>query len=118
MRTRTLLIPILAVALAQLVFASPGGAQTAPAIIAQSMLDRGDDQAFTLSGRVQSVDFVENIIVLRVRGDVYTVSVTPTTSVEVGGQSGSIADLKAGAHVRIRGTIRDGEMIAESISVK
>jgi len=93
-------------------------ASSAPAKIYTSLVDRGDAQMFTLSGIIQSVDYVSNIVVVRNRGDIETVRITPTTSVETNGQVGSIADLRPGVHVRIKGTVRDGELTAESIVAK
>ena len=83
-----------------------------------STLDRGDERAFSLSGRVDSIDYTSNIVVIKSRGDLLTIRITPTTSVERDGQTGSIADLRPGQHVRIKGSIREGEMTAESIVIK
>lgn len=96
---------------------APGNASSAPAAIVAGLLAR-DGQMFTLSGVVQSVDYVSNIVVVRTRGDIETVRLTPTTSVETSGQVGSIADLRPGVHVKIKGSIRDGELTAESIVAK
>jgi hypothetical protein len=96
----------------------PAHALTAPAVIYSNLLDGDEGQMFTLSGVVKSVDYVQNIVVVRVHGDIETVRVTPTTSVETNGQVGSIADLRPGVHVKIKGTIRDGELTAESITAK
>jgi hypothetical protein len=119
MKTFASLSIFLAAGLAAITLFAPaaGNAQLRPLIATLAALDRGEGQAFTLSGRVQSVDYAQNIVVIRSHGDVYTVSVTPTTSVEHDGQIGSISDLRPGVHVRIKGSIVEGEMTAESIIV-
>jgi hypothetical protein len=111
------ILAALALAGAILFVPAPGSASSAPAAIVAGLLGR-DGQMFTLSGVVQSVDYVSNIVVVRTRGDIETVRITPTTSVETGGQVGSIADLRPGVHVKIKGSIRDGELTAESIVAK
>jgi hypothetical protein len=107
----------LALTAAMLFAPAVGSASTAPAMIVAGLLGR-EGQMFTLSGVVQSVDYVSNIVVVRTRGDIETVRVTPTTSVETSGQVGSIADLRPGVHVKIKGSIRDGELTAESVVAK
>ena len=106
----------LALTAAMLFAPAVASAITAPASIVTELLY--DGQMFSLSGVVQSVDYVSNIVVIRIRGDIETVRVTPTTSVEINGQVGSIADLRKGVHVKIKGSIRDGELTAESIVAK
>ena len=78
----------------------------------------GEGRAFSFSGRVESVDYASNVIVVRTKGETLTIAITPTTSVEQQGQFGSIADLRPGVHVRIKGSTRDGQMTAESIIIK
>lgn len=107
----------LALSAAMLFAPAVASAVTAPAMIVAGLLGR-EGQMFSLSGVVQSVDYVSNIVVVRTRGDIETVRVTPTTSVETHGQVGSIADLRPGVHVKIKGSIRDGELTAESIVAK
>ncbi len=111
------ILAALALSGAMLFAPAPGSASTAPAVIVAGLLGR-EGQTFTLSGVIQSVDYVSNIVVVRTRGDIETVRLTPTTSVETGGQVGSIADLRPGVHVKIKGSIRDGELTAESIVAK
>jgi uncharacterized protein DUF5666 len=86
------------------------------AAAAGSRHDQG--RVFNVSGRIEAVDYTANVIVVRGKGQVMSIALTPTTSVELAGQTGSIADLRPGAHVRVRGSVRDGTMVADSIVVK
>ncbi|HYK52248.1 MAG TPA: DUF5666 domain-containing protein, partial [Candidatus Eremiobacteraceae bacterium] len=79
----------------------------------------GSPQAFSVSGRIDSVNYTANVIVVRAKHGSTSITLTPTTSVELGGgQQGSIADLRPGMHVRVRGSIVGGVMTAESIVVR
>ena len=76
-------------------------------------------QPFSLNGRIQSVDYTSNVIVVRAKGQqAVSIALTPTTAVDAGGQVGSIADLRPGVHVHVRGSVRNGVMVAESIVIK
>ena len=79
----------------------------------------GSPQAFSVSGRIDSVNYTANVIVVHAKHGSTSITLTPTTSVELGGgQQGSIADLRPGMHVRVRGSIVGGVMTAESIVVR
>ena len=113
---------VLAIALGIVVkpaFASPANVAVdpSPAFYSQ-MVDRAEGQAFSLNGRVESVDYASNVIVVRSKGDLVTIRITPTTSFERGGEVGSIADIRPGRRVRVKGTISNGDMIAESVIIK
>ncbi len=122
MNTRT--ITLAAAIAASALLLSPPAASTAlglaslrPAAVDPQRADQ--DHAFSVNGRIESVDYTSNTIVLRTKnGQQITIALTPTTSVEESGQVGSIADLRPGVHVKVRGSVRDGAMVAESIVVK
>ena len=81
--------------------------------------DQGAEaQTFSVAGRIVSVNYTANVIVVQGKHGPANITLTPTTSVELGGQQGGIADLRPGMHVRVRGSIVDGVMTAESIVVK
>ena len=94
-------------------------AQAAPTDVEQALAGRADEgRAFSLSGRVESVDYTANVIVVHAKGGSVTIALTPTTSVEHNGESGSIADLRPGVHVTVRGSMRGGVRVAETISIR
>ena len=78
----------------------------------------GAARAFSLNGRIESVNYTANVIVIQGKHGSTSITLTPTTSVELGGQQGSIADLRPGMHVRVRGSIIGGVMTAESIVIR
>ena len=78
-----------------------------------------EDSPFSLSGIVEGVDYSANVIRLRTRlGLVVPIAVTPTTAIEVGGQSGSIADIRPGARLTVSGKVLEGALAALSITVR
>lgn len=94
-------------------------AQAAPPDVEQALAGRaGEGQAFSISGRVESVDYTANVIVVHAKGGSVTIALTPTTSVERNGESGSIADLRPGVRVTVHGTTRGGVHVAETISIR
>ena len=108
------------VAFALPVFAGPAVSSAAPKPVPTSeSADFGpSQQAFSVNGRIESVDYTSNVIVVRGKhGDSSSISLTPTTSVELSGQQGGISDLRPGMHVRVKGTVVGGVMTAESIVV-
>ena len=78
----------------------------------------GSPQAFSVSGRIESVNYTANVIVIQAKHGSTSITLTPTTSVELSGQQGSIADLRPGMHVHVRGSVIHGVMTAESIIIR
>jgi len=76
------------------------------------------NQRFTISGTVESVDYSSNSVRVSSGGRVVEILVTPTTAVEVHGESGSIADIRKGLKINASGVVRDGQKIALSITLK
>lgn len=107
------------VAFALPVFAGPAVSSAAPKPVPTSeSADFGpSQQAFSVNGRIESVDYTSNVIVVQSKHNSTSIVLTPTTSVELSGQQGGISDLRPGMHVRIRGTVIGGVMTAESIVV-
>ncbi len=76
------------------------------------------EASFSVSGAVLSVDYDANVIVLWAHGSKVTVSVTPTTSIEKNGESGSFSDIRRGSHVSVWGTMHGEERVARRIIIK
>src|SRR5690242_9975942 len=119
MKVRNRLFAII-VALALPALISPAVSSAAPKPAASSPASdmNVSPQAFSVGGRIESVNYTTNVIVVQAKRGSTSIALTPTTSVELGGQQGSIADLRPGMHVRVRGSIIDGVMTAESIIVR
>jgi hypothetical protein len=88
-----------------------------PAATTSAALDRSEGQAFSIVGHIESVDYDANVIVVRSKGESTSIAITPTTSVERDDFVGGMSDLRPGLRVRVKGTVRDGVLIAESIVV-
>lgn len=109
---------MIALALPALVSPVVSFAAPKPAASSASSGQNGSAQAFSVNGRIQSVNYTANVIVIQAKHGSTSITLTPTTSVELGGQQGSIADLRPGMHVRVRGSIIGGVMTAESIIIR
>ena len=109
---------IIALALPALVSPMVSFAAPKPAASSASSDQNESAQAFSVNGRIESVDYTANVIVVQAKRGSTSITLTPTTSVELGGQQGSIADLRPGMHVRVRGSVVGGVMTAESIVVR
>lgn len=116
-RTRLFAVTI-ALALATLVSPVVSTAAPKPSASSASSDQGGSPQAFSIAGRIDSVDYTANVIVIKGKRGATSISLTPTTSVELGGQQGSIADLRPGMHVHVRGSVVGGVMTAESIVIR
>jgi hypothetical protein len=116
LRTR-LYATIIALALAVLASPAVSSAAPKPAPSTASSDDFSSQQAFTVNGRISSVDYTSNVIVVQNKHNSTSIVLTPTTSVDLSGQQGGISDLRPGMHVRVRGTVVGGVMTAESIVV-
>jgi hypothetical protein len=73
---------------------------------------------FQITGVVSGVAYAQNVIEVTVAGAKQSIHVTPTTSIDKHGETGSIADLRVGVHVDIAGVIRDGQHVAVTIQIK
>ena len=109
---------IVALALPALVSPVDSSAAPKPAASSDASDLNASAQAFSVGGRIESVNYTSNVIVIQAKRGSTSITLTPTTSVELGGQQGSIADLRPGMHVRVRGSIIGGVMTAESIVVR
>jgi hypothetical protein len=76
------------------------------------------NQRFAISGTVETVSYASNSIRINAGGQHVDVLVTPTTIVEVRGESGSIADIHKGSKISASGVVRDGQKIAQTITLK
>jgi hypothetical protein len=85
-------------------------------VVSASVQPRG--QAFELTGKIVSVDYAQNVIVVRSHGQDFTVAITPTTAVEHAGQAGGISDLRAGVRIHVTGATQNGVMTADDIVIK
>ena len=109
---------IVALALPALVSPAVSIAAPKPSASNASSDQSGSPQAFSFAGRIDSVNYTANVIVVKGKHGDASITLTPTTSVELGGQQGSIADLRPGMHVHVRGSVIGGVMTAESIVVR
>jgi hypothetical protein len=93
-------------------------ASDVPVAAVPSAVDRPAGHSFEINGKIESIDYAENVMVVKSRGTSLTIAITPTTSVERDGEPGGISDLRPGVRVRVSGSQRDGVMTAESITIK
>jgi len=75
-------------------------------------------QSFEMTGKIVSVDYNANVIVVRSQGQVFSISITPTTAVEHDGQTGGVSDLRPGVRIHVAGTREDGVYTAADIVIK
>ena len=73
---------------------------------------------FEFTGKIVSVDYAANMLVVRSRGEEHSISITPTTSIEHAGQPGGISDLRPGVRIHVTGAARNGVLIADSIEIR
>jgi len=76
------------------------------------------NQRFAISGTVEAVDYSSNSVRINAGGHHVEILVTPTTAVEVHGESGSIAGISKGLKINASGVVRNGDKIALSIVLK
>jgi hypothetical protein len=69
-------------------------------------------------GLVQGVSYSQNVIEVVSAGVKESIHITPTTTIDKHGETGSIADIRAGVHVNVTGVIRDGQRVAVNIVIK
>lgn len=77
-----------------------------------------NNQRFTASGTVESVSYATNSIRINASGQHIEITITPTTVIEIHGESGSIADIRRGSKISASGVVRNGQKIALSIVLK
>ncbi len=109
-----------AIAAAAIVFCA-GAMQpvvAAPQAGAQTVWMLADaNKRFNVSGVVESVSYVSNSVSLNADGRHLEIAITPTTAIELRGETGSISDIRRGSRITAKGVIRDGEWIANSVVV-
>jgi hypothetical protein len=73
---------------------------------------------FNVTGVVQGVSYPQNVIEVLVAGAKQSIHIAPTTAITKHGETGSIADIRVGTHVRVAGIMRDGQRVAVTIDIK
>jgi hypothetical protein len=82
-------------------------------------MQQGNGESFSISGKIDSIDYASNVMVVKSHGDTLSIVITPTTTVERDGEIGGVSDLRRGALVSVKGFVRDdGVMVAVSIVIK
>lgn len=74
-------------------------------------------QPFELVGRIVSVDYADNVVVVRAHGNRVSIAITPTTSIMRAGQPGGVSDLREGVRIHVTGEQRDGVKTADGIEI-
>jgi hypothetical protein len=92
-----------------------GSAHPAPAGSIQLLADA--NKRFSISGVVESVSYVSNSMRVAADGQTLEIEITPTTAIEMRGETGSISDIRRGAKVSVSGVIRDHDWIANSVVI-
>ncbi len=111
--------PIMLAALLLFLSNAPLPARCAASTVNLIILQLADgNQRFTISGTVEAVDYSSNSVRISTGGQHVEILVTPTTVVEVHGESGSIADIRKGLKINASGVVRNGDKIAVSIILK
>src|ERR1700694_4298262 len=111
--------PIMLAALLLFLSTAPLPARCAASTVNLIILQLADgNQRFTISGTVEAVDYSSNSVRISTGGQHVEIFVTPTTGVEVHGESGSIADIRKGLKINASGVVRNGDKIAVSIILK
>ena len=112
-----ILASLLCATLASVAVASPDLNHPRLAASPSSSAASQDQGSFAYVGRVTKVEYAANNVELATKGRDVTITVTPTTSIDVGGGPGSIADIRPGVRIRVEGFNRGGALIAVAISV-
>ncbi len=95
--------------------ACPAGVRADESIYSGLAVNEGN---FQITGVVSGVAYAQNVVEVTAAGVKQSIHVTPTTSIDKHGETGSIADLRVGVHVDISGVIRDGQHVAVTIQIK
>lgn len=116
--TAMILASLLCTTLAAAAVASPVLSHPRPGATPSSSAASPDQGSFAYVGRVTKVEYAANDVVLATKsGRTVTITVTPTTAIDVGGGPGSIADIRPGVRIRVEGFDRGDALVAVSISV-
>ncbi|HXW51129.1 MAG TPA: hypothetical protein VEJ41_03990 [Candidatus Acidoferrales bacterium] len=75
------------------------------------------NKRFDVSGVVASVSYVSNSLELDAGAQHVTIVITPTTAIEIHGESGGISDIRRGSKISASGVVRNGAWVANSIVV-
>jgi hypothetical protein len=75
------------------------------------------NKRFDISGVVESVNYVTNNVHLNANGQSVDIAITPTTAIEVRGETGSISDIRHGSKITATGVIRNGVWVANSVVI-
>jgi hypothetical protein len=108
---------IIAALAALLVNYGPSAARAAQPGSAATSLLADANKRFTVSGVVQSVSYVTNTVRLNEGNQIIEITITPTTAIEVRGESGSIADIRRGSKITATGVNRSGDWVANSVVI-
>jgi hypothetical protein len=73
---------------------------------------------FSVTGLVQGVSYAQNVVEVQGGAGKETIHITPTTTIDKHGQTGSIADIRPGVHITVDGVVRDGQKVALTIQIK
>jgi hypothetical protein len=110
--------PIVAALAALLVSYGPSTASATQTSSATTWLLADANKRFNVSGVVQSISYVTNTVRLNEGNQSIEITITPTTAIEVRGESGSIADIRRGSKITATGVIRSGDWVANSVVVR
>jgi hypothetical protein len=77
-----------------------------------------DKDSFSLNGTVARVNYAANTVEISSGGRDVTVVIEPTTAIDVAGEPGSVSDIRPGVRIHAEGVVRDGEFVAETISIR
>ncbi len=99
-----------------LVFAADPASQPATPPQSSSPSSVLVSQIESVEGTIASID-ATNLQITGSTGTSTTVQLDSSTTVWKGAQSGKLADLKTGDHVRVRRTTKSGKEVAKSIQV-
>ena len=77
-----------------------------------------DKDSFSFSGAVAKVDYAANTVEMSADGRRITIIVEPTTAIDVGGEPGSVSDIRPGVRIHVEGAVRDGAYVAQTISIR
>jgi hypothetical protein len=96
---------------------APSGVRAAVHDGASTWLLADANKRFNVSGVVESVNYVSNTMRVNANGQNVQIVITPTSTIELKGEAGSIADIRRGSKITATGVIRDGTWIANSIII-
>jgi hypothetical protein len=74
--------------------------------------------SFSFSGTVTAVDYAANLVELATGGRHVSIVVEPTTAIEIAGEPGSVSDIRPGVKLHAEGVVRDGALIAQTITIR